>query len=172
VDAPRDPSAFCAALSARLVGSLVLFCGDRAVAEELAQEALARALERWDRVARMDAPEAWVYRTAFNLARTHGKRRAAERRAQHRLAMVPHPALPDTTTAVAVRDAVRALPDRQREAVIARFYAGLPVADAAVALGCAPGTVKALVHQAVARLRASGLLDDDLEEEPVDVGSD
>jgi RNA polymerase sigma-70 factor (ECF subfamily) len=172
VRAPRDPAWFCSALSARLVGSLILFCGDRAVAEEVAQEALARALERWDRVSRMDAPEAWVYRTAFNLARTHGRRRALERRAQRRLAAVPPPALPDTTTAVAVRDAVRALPARQREAVIARFYAGLSVAEAAVALGCAPGTVKALVHQAVTRLRAGGLVDDDLEEEPVDVGSD
>ena len=75
--------------------------------------------------------------------------------------------LPDTTAAIAVRDAVLALPRRQRAAVIARFYAGLSVADAATALQCAPGTVKALVHQAVANLRAAGLTDVDEPDEEV-----
>jgi RNA polymerase sigma-70 factor (ECF subfamily) len=180
VGAPLDPDRFCRALSPRLVGSLVLFCGDRGLAEELAQEALARAFERWDRVSRMDAPEAWVYRTAFNLARTQGRRRTLERRAQRQLALAPAPALPDSATAVALRDAVAALPPRQRAAVVARFYAGLSVAQAATALGCAPGTVKALVHQGVARLRESGLVDEALdghddeeaEEEPADARAD
>ena len=81
----RDPATFCEALSRRLVGSLVLFCGDRMVAEELAQEALARALERWAQVSVMMSPEAWVYRTAFNLARSAHRRRAAERRALKRM---------------------------------------------------------------------------------------
>ena len=59
---------FCAQVSPRLVGSLTLYCGDRLLAEEIAQEALVRAFERWGRVGAMASPEAWAYRTAFNLA--------------------------------------------------------------------------------------------------------
>ena len=57
-----DPSAFCDRVSGRLVGSLTLYGGDRHVAEELAQEALARAWERWSTVSRLDSPEAWTFR--------------------------------------------------------------------------------------------------------------
>lgn len=91
-----------------LVGSLTLYCGDPAVAEDLAQEALARAWMRWRHVSTLDAPERWVYRTAFNLARSRFRRLAVERRL-HRMAPAV-PALPDTATAVAVRAAVAALP--------------------------------------------------------------
>ncbi|MCU1486955.1 MAG: putative polymerase sigma factor [Actinomycetia bacterium] len=160
------PDAFCDELRPRLVGSLVLFCGDRWLAEEIAQEALARAVERWGRVGAMASPQAWTYRTAFNLARSTARRRAAERRARSRLAGDRPPDLPDTSTAVAVRAAVAALPSRQRAAIVARFYAGLPVTETAEALGCAEGTVRALTAQAMVRLRTSGLLDE--EEEDLD----
>jgi RNA polymerase sigma factor (sigma-70 family) len=159
--------AFCRALAPRLVGSLVLYCGDRGVAEEFAQEALARAVERWAQVGAMAAPEAWVYRVAFNLARSGFRRRAAERRATGRLPVVV-PAASDPTDAVAVRDAVRALPPRQRAVIVARFYAGLSVAETADALGCAEGTVKAATHQALRNLRAAGLVDDEDEEVELD----
>ncbi|MDQ1519742.1 MAG: hypothetical protein QOI55_815 [Actinomycetota bacterium] len=157
---------FCRSLGPRLVGSLVLYCDDRGVAEDLAQEALARAVERWERVSAMSSPEAWVYRVAFNLARSRFRRRAAERRATHRMAPVPPVAPDDVATAIAVRAAVRALPPRQRAVVIARFYGGLSVQETAAALGCAEGTVKATTHQAIRNLRQAGLVD--VEEVPVD----
>jgi RNA polymerase sigma-70 factor (ECF subfamily) len=145
---------------------LVLYCGDRGVAEELAQEALARAVERWGRVATMHSPDAWVYRVAFNLARSGFRRRAAERRATARLAGIAPAPPDDTASAVAVRAAVHALPPRQRAVVIARFYGGLSVPETAEALGCAEGTVKATTHQAIKNLRAAGLVD--VEEDEVD----
>ena len=138
-----------------LVGALALYCGDRGVAEDLAQEALARAWGRWRHVSTLDAPERWVYRTAFNLARSRFRRLAVERRV-HRLAPAANP-LPDTATAVAVRATVGALPPRQRAAIVARFYLDLDVATSADLLGCQPGTVKALTHQAIASLRRAGL---------------
>lgn len=106
-----DAAELCARLRPRLVGSLTLYCGDLGVAEDLAQEALARAWGRWRHVSTLDAPERWVYRTAFNLARSRFRRLAVERRV-HRLAPAAAP-LPDTATAVAVRAAVSALPPRQ-----------------------------------------------------------
>jgi RNA polymerase sigma factor (sigma-70 family) len=156
---------FCRALGPRLVGSLVLYCGDRTGAEELAQEALARAFERWDRVGVMASPEAWTYRVAFNLARSTFRRQAVEWRAERALRSDPGhaPVDPDADTAVAVRAAVAALAPRQRAAIVARYYAGLNVAETAQALHCAEGTVKALTHQAIANLRAAGLVDADEE---------
>jgi RNA polymerase sigma factor (sigma-70 family) len=45
------------------------------------------------------------------------------------------------------------LPERQREAVILRYFEELSVEDTAAAMNCAPGTVKATVHQALRALR-------------------
>jgi RNA polymerase sigma factor (sigma-70 family) len=159
VDGPReDAAAFCRRARPRLVGALALYCGDAAVAEELAQEALIRTWMRWDR---LDDPEAWTHRVAFNLARSRFRRLAIERRAAARLRRGEALVLPDVAAAVAVRAAVEALPPRQRAAVVARFYLGLDITAAGLALGCAPGTVKALTHQAIERLRATLALDDE-----------
>jgi RNA polymerase sigma-70 factor (ECF subfamily) len=55
------------------------------------------------------------------------------------------------------RSALRAvlgdLPDRQREAVVLRFFEDLSVDETARVMGCAEGTVKATIHQAIRSLR-------------------
>jgi RNA polymerase sigma-70 factor, ECF subfamily len=107
-----DAEAFCGRVLHRLVGSMALYVGDRGLAEEIAQEALARAWERWHRVSAMDSPEAWVFKTARNLARRQLTRRALERRAG---TSWPEDRLDhDVASTVAVREAVAALPERQR----------------------------------------------------------
>ena len=149
-----EASAFCRELHPRLVSALALHCGDRDVASELAQEALARVWERWSSVSQMDAPEAWAYRVAFNLAASRYRRRSAERRARTRLGPADEQVHePDATDALAVRAAVASLPPRQRAAVILRYFADLSVDQTAEALQCAPGTVKSLTSQAIASLR-------------------
>ncbi|MDQ3146700.1 MAG: sigma-70 family RNA polymerase sigma factor [Actinomycetota bacterium] len=159
---PGDPGAFCQEIRGRLVGTLTLYCSDREVAEELAQEALTRTWQRWARVGRMDAPEAYTTRTAINLANSWYRRRLAERRARDRSGGVAAAGRwPDGDVVATVRQAVRSLPKRQRAVVIARFYLELSVDETASLLGCAPGTVKATTHQALARLRDSGLVDDE-----------
>src|SRR5438093_1207352 len=66
----------------RLFGALVLLTRDRHEAEELMQDAFLRLLERWDRVASMDDPAGYLYRTAMNLFRSRRRRAAvAVRRA-------------------------------------------------------------------------------------------
>jgi RNA polymerase sigma factor (sigma-70 family) len=62
---------------------------------------------------------------------------------------------------VSVRDAITALPARQREAVVLRYLADLPIADVAEAMGCAVGTVKATLHQALRALRVELEEDED-----------
>jgi len=54
----------------RLFQALYLLTGDRSEADDLAQEALLRAYERWDRVGAMDSPAGYVYRMGLNLHRS------------------------------------------------------------------------------------------------------
>jgi RNA polymerase sigma-70 factor (ECF subfamily) len=157
----NEASEFCDRIRDRLVGSLTLTCGDRGIAEELAQDTLVRVWERWPQVSRMASPEGWTFRTAFNLAGSWGRRRHAERRANRRsIPAVAATGTIDVAEIEAVRRAVSALPERQRAVIVARFYLGYDVAGAAELLDCAPGTVKAATHQALANLRASGLIND------------
>src|SRR5437667_10726858 len=60
----------------RLFGALCLITGDRHEAEELAQDAFLAVWERWDRVAAMESPPGYLYRTAMNGFRKR-RRRAA-----------------------------------------------------------------------------------------------
>jgi RNA polymerase sigma factor (sigma-70 family) len=48
---------------------------------------------------------------------------------------------------------LRRLPDRQRIALVLRFYEDLPEREIADLLGCRPGTVKSLIHRGLARVR-------------------
>ena len=152
--APPECEDFLRALHPRLVGGLTLHCGDPAVAEEVAQETLARVWTRWPSVRDHAAPEAWAWRVALNLSASWFRRRAAERRANAKVGQPPDE-LPvaDPDDRVAVRAAVAALPPRQRAVLVLRYFDDLSVADAAVALGCAEGTVKSLTHHAITALR-------------------
>jgi RNA polymerase sigma factor (sigma-70 family) len=150
---------FCRSEHRRLVGVLSLYCRDAHVAEELAQDALIRAVANWSVVRRLDSPSAWLYRVGINLANSYLRRRLAERRAVRRLSSharggVPEP---DTPTAVAVRAAVAGLPRRERAVVVLRFFADLPVRQVSEMLGLPEGTVKTLTARAIAALRAMDL---------------
>jgi RNA polymerase sigma factor (sigma-70 family) len=161
-----DVAQFCRREWPRLVGSLSLFTGDGELAQEIAQETLARVCRDWHKVSRLDAPGAWAHRVALNLARSHFRHRGVARRHAHRLALAVQANDPDTATAVAVRRAVSLLPLRQRTALVLRYFADLSVAETAEAMRCPPGTVKTLTRQAILALRTMGLIGDtEIEEE-------
>ena len=86
----------------RLFQALYLLTGDRFEADDLAQEALLRAYERWDRVGAMDSPAGYVYKTALNLNRS--RLRALVVRARRVFAEVPDE---DLSAAVAATHDVR-----------------------------------------------------------------
>lgn len=52
-----------------------------------------------------------------------------------------------------VRDVLADLPDRQREAIVLRFFEDLSIDETARAMNAAPGTVKATIHQALRAMR-------------------
>jgi RNA polymerase sigma-70 factor (ECF subfamily) len=126
--------------------------GNRDRAEELTQEAFARAYRRWRHVSGMERPVAWLYVVALN---TERKRWRREQR-------TPDTAAPDAdqtdhadpvVDAIVLRDAITALPSRQRTVITLRYLADLTTAETAAAMGCAQGTVKATLHQALKSLR-------------------
>jgi RNA polymerase sigma-70 factor (ECF subfamily) len=151
---------FCAETYSRVVGSMSLLCGDRHVAEELAQDAFARLCRDWWRVRRMDHPEAWLHRVAINLAASRWRRRAAEARAKRRLEGATSAATPaDHAADLALRNAISGLPPRQRSALVLRYYLDLPFAEIARLMEVKESTAKSLVAKALDRLRAQELAD-------------
>ena len=139
----------------RVVSTVELVCGSRPTAEDAVQEALARA---WDRDAHgqdIHSLAGWVTTVALNLARSQMRRWRTEHRVRNKLAPLAR-VLPDAPAASgeahAVREAVRALPRREREVIALRYYLGLDVAESAERLGIRPGTVKSLLFRARAKL--------------------
>lgn len=152
----REFAAFCTEQHPRLVGVLALYTGDRDLAHDLAQEALARLWRDWRRLRRASSPGAYAYRTAINLANDHFRGRAVRRRHRDRVAArhetVQHD--PDTAEAVAMRAAVAALPQRKRTALVLRYFADQTVATTAEAMGIPENTVKSLTRRALDDLRS------------------
>src|SRR5450755_3660168 len=136
-----------------LARTLTVALGDRAAAEEAAQEAMTRALRRWRHVRSLDRPAAWLYVVAMNHVRDGWRRDRREPRWETELDSPTADPSGGVTTVLSVREAIATLPARQREAVVLRYLADLPLADIAEAMGCAVGTVKATLHQALASLR-------------------
>lgn len=152
---PPGFAAFARREHPRLVGALTLYCGDVALAEELAQDTWVRCRQRWEQVSVADRPGAYVHRTAINLANSWFRRRRAERRALRRSAGGVAGAYEDpcSATGLAVRRAVSSLPARQREVVVRRFFLDEDVVVVAAAMGLAPGSVRSATSRALATLR-------------------
>lgn len=126
-----------------------LLTGDRGRAEELAQDAFVRIAPKLGAV---DNPAGYLRTVLVNLCRDAGRRTA--RANEHPIPparIEPEPPVPATSTAVWA--ALQALPERQRIAVTLRFYLDLPDDEIADVLGSRPGTVRSLVHRALATLK-------------------
>jgi RNA polymerase sigma factor (sigma-70 family) len=138
-----------------------LIAGNAADAEEAAQDAFVKAHAALGRF-RARAPfRPWVLRIVANEARN--RRRAAGRRshAEARASAEARPDAASTEAAVllaerdgALRQALAALDERDREALYLRYFLELSEAEMAAALGCRPGTVKSRLARALDRLRA------------------
>lgn len=133
--------------------------GDRALAEDLAQEAFIRVLRSIGQYQHPRPFKPWLYRIATNLARDYYKQ--AEMR--HTISMPERS--PDTTTeapeaallldneAGQVAAAIGCLPDHQRETIILRYYQDLSLAEIADVLGVPVGTVKSRLSLGLKQLR-------------------
>jgi RNA polymerase sigma-70 factor (ECF subfamily) len=132
----------------RLGTALTLAFGDRDLAQDAADEAVARAYERWHEVSAMASPDGWLYRVAFNVARRRLRRRAIEARLLRR-GRQEHAAPP----AGELWLVVAGLPERQRLAVVLRHVGQLSEPEIADIMGVARGTVSSTLRAAHHTLR-------------------
>lgn len=145
----------------RLVAQLAATTGDVAEAEDLVQEAFARALARWSQVRDCESPEAWIRVVALNLARSKWRRAARGAAVMLRLRASHQEAPPPSPDHVALVAAMRKLPAAQREALVLFHVVDLSVDDIARQLGVPAGTVKARLSRGRAALAADLGMDTD-----------
>ncbi len=145
-----DFDEFYGAVAKRIVRHAYALTGNISDAQDITQEAFARAWQRWDSIRSCDSPEAWVRRVATNLATSRFRRDRTARAAAWQLAARPVPEIgPDTVALVA---ALRKLPDRQRVVVVLHYLADQPVGQIAAELHCPVGSVKAWLSRGRAAL--------------------
>lgn len=153
--ATRTFDQFFAEQHVRLARALYLLTGSASEADDLAQEALVRVYERWDRVGRMASPDGYLFRTALNLHRSRMRRLAS----RARQLFDPTPAT-DPAEVVQQRDSIAraldALPVGQRGAVVLVDWLGMNQEEAAKVLGIKSGSLRARLSRAKAALREQG----------------
>lgn len=145
-----------------LVRLAAFLTSDRDNAEEVVQDAYVKVHGSWLGLRDPDKAEAYLRTAVVNGARSRLRRRQVV--AKHR----PEPLI-DVASAEAfalrssrrdaVVNAVRQLPQRQREAVSLRYFSDLTEAQTAHAMGCSVGAVKSHTSRAMASLRP--LLEDE-----------
>jgi len=141
-----DFDSFYLAHFERLVMQLYAYTADLAHAQDVVQEAFARALPRWSKVSAYNDPVGWVRRVAWNLATSRWRqvRRFRSYAIRHREDHASGPS-PDR---VALTRALATLPQHHRQAVVLHYLADLPISEIAASMGVPEGTVKSWLHRA------------------------
>ncbi len=136
----------------RVIRALSATLGSTDLAVDATDEALARAVQRWDRVGQLDNPAGWVYRVGLNYARN--RVRARRRRRQPPLGVVEFVSLSADATVAdpAIADALARLSLDHRSVVVCRFLLGWSEQQTADALAIRPGTVKSRLSRALSKL--------------------
>jgi RNA polymerase sigma-70 factor (ECF subfamily) len=128
--------------------------GDMDQAREATQETALRFLKQLPAFEGRSKIRTWSLGIAINVAREMRREKKAEELLVDAPAKgEPHQELEERERAEIVNRVIDALPIRQREAVVLRFFEQLSVEESAAAMGCAAGTVKALVFQAIRNMR-------------------
>lgn len=145
--------AFYLSLFAPLFRSMLMLSGNPAEAEDVAHEAFVRVFERWESVSRMEAPDAYLFRTALNLERNRMRRvlRRARRVVQDR--DVQEDFSQDAIDRADLFRLIRQLSREQREAVILVDILDLTSEEAGRLASVRPDALRARLHRARAALR-------------------
>ena len=141
---------FFEAASPYLVRLGYLLLGDRAVAEDVAQDVLEEIYKRWQGL-REESMLGYAHTAVVNRARSVGRRRAVASKFATLLATpeaVPDSDLNDPWLWLRVQ----ALPRRQREIIVLRYWCDLTEGEIAKVLGISAGTVKSGAHRALSQL--------------------
>ena len=136
-----------------------LITGSAADAEEAAQEAFVRAWLALRRFRRGADFRPWllaiVANEARNRVRNRRRREGLAERAAHELAWQPPAGELASLSDGRLREALAALPERDRSVIACRFVLDLGEQETAAVLGIARGTVKSRTARALDRLRGA-----------------
>ncbi|MFI5496925.1 sigma-70 family RNA polymerase sigma factor [Actinoplanes sp. NPDC051859] len=146
----------------RLVTYLYAMTGDRAEAQDAAQEAYVRAWQRWSTVSTYDNPEAWLRNVASRLCMNHWRKARNRVAAYLRHGTGPDVDAPSENT-VALIAALKRLPVADRQVITMYHLMDLSVAEVAAQTGLPVNTVKTRLSRG--RRALAGLLDTDASEE-------
>jgi RNA polymerase sigma-70 factor (sigma-E family) len=152
-DVEREFTDFVAERTHALFRVAYALTGNQHAAEDLLQTALAKTFTKWRRIS-TDA-EGYVKRILYRDWVSLWRWRS--RRPETTTADVPERAKADgseeTVLRLVLRDALLALPPRQRAVVVLRYLDDLGEREVAEILGCSPGTVASQASRALAKLR-------------------
>jgi len=137
----------------RLLAYAAMVAGNDAEAHDVLQEALVRSFSKRRQFAHVNAAEAYV-RRAIPSAYLDGLRKRKSRERSHDRAFERDTAVPDIDAQVDVQRALAALSPRERACVVLRYYDDCTVAQVALQLGIADGTVKRYLSDASVKLAA------------------
>ncbi len=154
---PQGLGALYAAHAPGAVRLAYLLTGDRALAQDLVQDAFARLIGRLAHVRSRDSFDAYLSRMIVNLSRDHFRRKKIERAYLAKRAAEPRVGStvePDVAAYEAMRAALLNLPERQRAAIVLRYYEDMSDLQVSEILRCRPATVRSLVSRGVQALRA------------------
>jgi RNA polymerase sigma-70 factor (sigma-E family) len=132
-----------------------LLCGDWHDAEDLVQEALAKAALHWKRIERIEYPDAYVRTILVNQCRSMWRRPWRRSHTSDTIELASADQADAVATHTDLLAALQRLPVRQRATVVLRYYEDLSEAETAAALGCSIGTVKSQHHKALQALRVT-----------------
>lgn len=152
--------AFVAHRSQALLRTAYLLTGDRALAEDLLQTALAKSWFAWGRIE--GPPEPYVRKVLASTYATWWRRRWRGEQPTDSLPELPLPPAGSVEDRDLLWRALGTLPRRQRAVVVLRYYEDLSEAEIAATLGITPGTVKSQAARALAALRRNAELSDAL----------
>jgi RNA polymerase sigma-70 factor (sigma-E family) len=145
---------YAAGARRRLVRFATVITNDVHLAQDIVQEVLLRAAQRWDRIGSLDHPDAYVRRMIVNEAKSGWRRNA---KLESRAEVGVDRAVPDHSATYERRDDLHRrllqLPPRQRAAVVMRYLEDLSDDEIAVVLGCSTSTVRVHIHRALTRMR-------------------
>jgi RNA polymerase sigma-70 factor (sigma-E family) len=150
-----DVAQVFAASYRKLVVQLYGIVGNASEAEDLVQEAFVRVAGRFRHLRVPDAFDAYLRRTIVNLSTSQLRRAKLER--AYAVRHATEPSVVAEPGDPAVRDelwqALHTLPERQRAAIVLRFYEDLSEQQSAEILRCSPGALNQLVVRGMATLR-------------------
>lgn len=137
-----------------LVRALTASLGNAELAQDAAQEAMARAYSKWSTLDTYENAAGWCYRVAMNWSTSRWRKRRREVLASGYDEQIPARTEEPQNELARIRAALMQLPLDQRQVVVLRLVEDWSIAQTAAALEIPDGTVQSRYSRALRQLRA------------------